>query len=105
MKKNNTLTYPQRIKLSVWASSHKELFEKNSDKQTAEIASKEVGFTVTDRNIQPIRQTLFPDVAMKKNLGNPLIAMFDCIRREVQGLAARLEKLESDLGVSSTKQN
>ncbi len=99
--KNNTLSYEQKIKLSVWASNNPDAFSGKSEKQCAELASKELGFLVTDRNIQPIRGALYPNTRPCRSGGNPPIAMVDAIHRKVDAAIERLAKLESDLGVKS----
>lgn len=98
-KKHNHLTYEQRIKLACWVKDNEPVLKANTDKQSAEKASGALGFTVTDRNIQPVRNALYPDQIPPRG-GNPLIAMVDAIHRKVDAAVARVTELERALGVN-----
>lgn len=93
------LNASQKVSLTLWTYSNKELFEKMSSFDIAERFKAETGITASTSSIITTRNAVFPE--MKRTRGKYNLAKFDGNQfiEKMNQLHKRISRIEFELGI------
>lgn len=78
----------QKYKVYQWVEKNKSLCEKRAAEELAELASKEIGFSISSTSILTFRNAVYPELKKVRVYGKP---------DQVSELKSRVERLEQKI--------
>jgi len=93
IKTARQLMAAEKAKLTIWINENKEMLSMGSSHELAEIASKELGFEISNSSILTIRNSIFPEMVKPRRLKKEDKRDHDSI----ENLAKRVKAIESFL--------
>jgi len=93
------LNAEQKVALTLWIHQNKEVCEKNSSFDIAQLFKQETGISVSSSSIITTRNAVFPE--MKRARKQPFRQDFDAVLfiQKMNQLNNRISRIESELGI------
>ena len=97
----NTLSCEQKIKVTLWLQGHKDVCGKHDTIHLAQIASKDLGFSVGTSTIRNQRDIIHPDARVtfmrgvqRKANGGVLMQKIKIMQDEINALAVQIGSIQ-----------